>query len=740
MNASESSSAPAFSLTPRDILFILSRHKFKIAILTLLGLGAAAALYFLTPAVYQSQAKLLVRYLVERSAIDSLDAESGTSSMRNSEAVISAEVEILTSWDLAEEVAEAVGIDKLAPDLPQAQRKSAATTAVIQSLGVAAGRGSNVMVVSYRSEDPELAENVLRELVNRYFTKHLEVHRSIGAFDFVTQQTDQVRGRLRQTEDELTKLKTGAGILSLSDSTTSVSARLARSQQELLAAETEFAEQEARVKALAVSINPGSADEGNPSHENPAPDGEMAGSGEIQEYSVLMARLGQLRSQELELLARYSPGNSLVKSTRTQIEKLGQQRQNLEEKFPSLRSSVSQSALGEGPRIDLVAERARLAAAAAKIKILNSQLVEIQENAGKLAAVGTQIASLERRKDVEETNYKYFESSLEKARIDEALDPSKIPNISVVQKPSRPVRVQGELKKPVTMLAAGGLGLGVALAFLIELVLNRSVRRPVELEAQLRIPLLISIPYFSTKSRSRMRLKNKEHGGAENTKALQKAPNPNLAPWATDHFIRSASEELRDRLILWFQLKNLTHKPKLVGIAGVDGGEGSSTLAGGLAAALSETGDGKVLLVDMNSGHSDAHPFVNGESAFGLTQALEPDRDVPPTAENLYLATGAAQGGGPIQLAPKRFYALMPHLKASQFDYIIFDLPPVSRNSATLAMAGCLDKMLLVVEAEKSDREKVTRTYSELVNARAQVSAVLNKLQASDPGSMLPAA
>ena len=39
---------------------------------------------------------------------------------------------------------------------------------------------------------------------------------------------------------------------------------------------------------------------------------------------------------------------------------------------------------------------------------------------------------------MDEANYKYFAASLEKARIDEALDPSKMPNISAVQRPSPP--------------------------------------------------------------------------------------------------------------------------------------------------------------------------------------------------------------------------------------------------------------------------------------------------------------
>ena len=70
-------------------------------------------------------------------------------------------------------------------------------------LTVTALRGTNIILVSYRSRNPELATLVLKELVNRYFTKHLEVHRSADAFNFVSQQSDEVRARLSQTEEEL---------------------------------------------------------------------------------------------------------------------------------------------------------------------------------------------------------------------------------------------------------------------------------------------------------------------------------------------------------------------------------------------------------------------------------------------------------------------------------------------------------------------------------------------------------
>src|SRR5258708_3130494 len=97
-------------LNLNDILFILFRHKWKIFLCTLTGIVAAAVVYFILPSVYESEAKLFVRYVVDRSAIDALDTQVKTPGTQN-ENLISSEVEILTSEDLAIQVAEAIGIN-----------------------------------------------------------------------------------------------------------------------------------------------------------------------------------------------------------------------------------------------------------------------------------------------------------------------------------------------------------------------------------------------------------------------------------------------------------------------------------------------------------------------------------------------------------------------------------------------------------------------------------------------------
>ena len=656
-----------------DILFALFKRKWTIILCALLGIIAAAAYYFLFPPVYESQAKLLVRYVLERSAVDPIDGTKPTfPSGNDSDRVIGAEIEILTSWDLAMQVAQAIGPKRLlapapVPDsvkrvaeavglkqlLPPSEASASETDAahsIILALNVLSNKGSNIIFVSYKNRSPEMATLVLQELLSRYFVKHLEVHRSAGAFDFVTQQTDQVRMRLNQTEDALKSLRDKTEIVSLKDGSTALTAEAAKTHQDLDAAEAELAE-----------------------------------------------------------------GKALVKQT-------------AENKSKKWKSQL--------PETSPESEKARVAGMEAKVETLKSRLHDIQQRIKQLSELTPQMEELERKRELDEANYKYFAESLEKARVDEALDPSKMPNISAVQRPSPPVLETKTRYKITLALAGGGIALGFALALLRGLVLNRTVGRPLELETRLHIPLMLSIPYSNASRNGH--LASPPNGSQANPGALAARPHhSNLAPWEAGHFMRPYCDAIRDRLSLYFELNNLTHKPKLVGIAGFSEAAGASTLAAGLAASFSETDEGKVLLVDVNLGPEEVHPFFKGKPAHSLTAALQPRTEIASASDNLYLATvGSSSRGGLVQIGLKKFFDMMPNMKASDFDYIIFDMPPLHQTSPTWGMAAFMDKLVLVVEAEKNNRDVINRGYRKLVAERDNVAVVVNKARSYVPKSL----
>src|SRR5690349_14468573 len=88
-------------ITSADVLYAFFRHKWKILIISMLAIGAAASLPFVTPRVYQSEAKLFVKYVVESKTPGQLGA--GAPTVDDGAYALDTEMEILTSLDLAQQ-------------------------------------------------------------------------------------------------------------------------------------------------------------------------------------------------------------------------------------------------------------------------------------------------------------------------------------------------------------------------------------------------------------------------------------------------------------------------------------------------------------------------------------------------------------------------------------------------------------------------------------------------------------
>jgi uncharacterized protein involved in exopolysaccharide biosynthesis/Mrp family chromosome partitioning ATPase len=655
-----------------DILFMLFRHKWKIIFFGLAGLLAAGGVYIFVPPIYESDAKLFVRYVLDKSAVDLTDPQIKTPNPDRGDSVtgsvIGSEAEILTSRDLAQQVAEAVGIDKILPKAGANASLEKATETLSRGLDVSVVKGTNIIEVSFRSTDPDLPMPILQEWVKRYFDKHLEVHRSMGTFEFVTKETEQLRAQLNQTEEELKRLKEKAGVISLKESRAALAAELGKAQEELDSGEAEAAAQRARVEALEKSLM--LVDKDKPS-VTPQPISPSV----IQKYQSLATQLTQLQQAETDLLSRYTAENRLVKIKSAQIAAIQKQRQDLEKKYPTL-AGVAASAVGTEPaKPDIVSERARLVGLQSRLQTLRARVNELQARVHVMEESGQRIEQLERQKDLEEASYEHSEASLEMARIDETLDPSRMPNISIVQTPTPVAKVKRNVQKVVMALAGGGIAVGLAMALLIELVLDRSVKRSRELEKRLQIPVLLSIPHFGLGGQ-RLRLRDLNDDSVS-------VPGEELVPKGDGELLRPFCEAIRDRLGVFFELNGMRHKPKLVAVTSLAADAGATTLAAGLADAISETAEGKVLFVD----------------------------NVP---------------------GPKRLYNMLADFQGRNFDYVVFDMPPVGDMSATVPMAGFMDTVLLVVEAEKSNRAAVKRAYAEL-SAKTKVSVVLNKSRSYGP-------
>ena len=115
MNNNNRPAESSAGLTLGDVYFVVFRHKWKIITIAIAGIVAAAVFYFSHPPLYESQAELFVRYITDTRSVSAPDNGSSMTTTRDvvGVGVINSEMEILRSFDLAQQVAATIGPEKI---------------------------------------------------------------------------------------------------------------------------------------------------------------------------------------------------------------------------------------------------------------------------------------------------------------------------------------------------------------------------------------------------------------------------------------------------------------------------------------------------------------------------------------------------------------------------------------------------------------------------------------------------
>jgi len=754
--------APSLGISLGDIYYVLFRQKLKIVLFSALGVLAATGFYWAKPPLFQSEAKLFILYVVTTQVpkLSGPEANVKTPDERG-ENIMNSEVEILTSMDLVQQTVDTFGADKILAKAGGGDDRIRAAAFIKSNLTVETPKRSDVIRVVLQHPDPQVVQPVLSSLIDNYIKRHIEIHRAVGIIhDLLTQETDQMRLRLEQTEQELHTAKSKADVLSLDDARRAYTDQISEIRRNILSAAAELAErqaefQEMRKTSVVPVVRPATvAPTTAPPSTPPPPELRMKPD---DEYQHVLERLDFLRKKKMELRTQYTEHSVLVKGINDQIVEAENRKRQLEAANPSLTmisiptatpaatpASAPASAPGSAvaypqpaTSYDSVTESAKIMALQTRIKILNAQLDQIRIETSRFDEKGDIINELQRKKELQEASYRFYANSLEQARIEEALGAGKVLNINKIQTPSPPFRDWFVTLRLLATIVMGGILAGIALAFVSDLYLDRSIRRPVDVEKKLRLPLLLTIRDIGWFGRRRVAKANQRMlqrtdasaggGLSEETAGLvPKLFNDPLLPFY---------EALRDRLDQRLESRNLDHKPKFIGVTAVDENAGVTTLATGLAVSLSETENRNVLLIDLDRDLGVAKQFYKGQiTEHDLGDALDPKYKV-------LIQNSDGTGGEPdfeklAHVLRNQYPDILKKLKVSEYDCVVFDMSPIAPTSITLRLAGFMDEVVLVIESEKTNQDVAGDGISLLLESKISVSAVLNKIRNYVPSSL----
>ncbi len=478
--------------TLRDLVSPLFRHR-RLATVCFAGaLLCSIAAAWLLSSKYESRMAILVN----RERLDPVVTTESTTQVPQlapqvTEEEINSEVELLQSRDVLENVVLASGLQKelrdswlakLRPRHDERQDVSSAVETLGKQLKVKIVAKTNLINVSYRSRDPQLAFGVLNTLANLYLEKHVAVHRPAGSYEFFTKEAERYREALEQSEARLASFDTQEGLVAPDEERTNMGLKLADAVAAFHTAQQAIAADQQRIRNV----------QGQMHATPPRSTTQQVTNSADQLLQQLQGNLLTAQVNRGQLLMKYAPSYPLVQQADQQI-KQTQAAIAEAEKTKYVNQTTDRDPTYEFLREDIARTQADLASQKATALALDRTITSLRQQMVELDQKGLKQADLVRENKANEANYLLYLSKREQERTSDALDKKRIANVALAIPPSVPaLPVHSAMLIGIVGLFFS-IAIGMAAAYLAE-YMDPSFHTPTEVVDILRIPLVVAIP------------------------------------------------------------------------------------------------------------------------------------------------------------------------------------------------------------------------------------------------------
>jgi tyrosine-protein kinase Etk/Wzc len=307
---------------------------------------------------------------------------------------------------------------------------------------------SNVIEVDFRSHDPQWSRVFLERLLNRYLELHARISHDPQAEKFFEVQRRLLQQRLNGSEERLRGAQMQTGI-----------SQVAEQQQALItqlyAAQADYRKTSAQLNAALEQI----ANLEGQLARTPARQSKESKVVQNLALQQLKPQVLQMEAERAELLSRYRPTSARISEIDAKLAAARkildrENRSEVQETTSDINPTWStlDSDLAES-RSEAAGLKATVLAQAAQVKALNDQLKN-------LASAGVDIARLQLQVDTDRQAYLSYVRKGEEARAADALNRSRILNVTVVEDPLTPL-------EPVSPKLALNLIAGFLLAMVL---------------------------------------------------------------------------------------------------------------------------------------------------------------------------------------------------------------------------------------------------------------------------------
>ncbi|RAM51866.1 MAG: lipopolysaccharide biosynthesis protein [Hapalosiphonaceae cyanobacterium JJU2] len=565
--------------------------------------------------------------------------------------------------------------------------------------------GTDVLKVSYASNDPELAAAIVNQLMKSYVENNIQTNRAqvSAAGEFIKEQLPNSRRELERAAEALRQFKIQNRVIQLAEESSAAIDIISKLDQEMNQIKAALADVTAQEAQIASQLNVS---------ENQAV--TVASLSQIPGVQEVLTELQKVQTKLANARAIYTERNPIIidlKNQQSTLNSLLQQRTQQYSGIPLVSPSKLQIGKIRESLVDnyvqLKAERQGLEK---KFRTLFNIRVNYQQQLAMMPSLEKQQQSLERKLESAKNGYENLVTRLQEIQVAEKQTIGNARIVQPAQIPKKPV-----ISKTKILLASGsifaGVLLSIAAAFFVDLI-DRSLKTVKETETFFGYTLLGLIPKY------------KPNNFVSAVQDIEDGVYPQVITTTSPRTLVHEAYQM-----LQANLKFISHRKvrKIVVTSSVSA-EGKSEVSANLAAVIAQSGK-RVLLVDADMRKPTQHHLWSLINSVGLSHLLVGQavfsEAVHKVTEFLSVLTAGVIPPNPLALIDSEGMTSLVDVFAENYDYVIFDTPPLVGIADAAVLGKMADGILLVTRPGVLDSPSAGAAKSLLERSEANVLGII---------------
>ncbi len=669
-------------------LWILRRHKWRILAFVAVSVICTVVISSRLTPIYESTATIDVDRQAPAGIVGP-DA-ANRAGLSDADQFLATQIKIIQSDSVLRPVAERFKLrsadaasQPAEAKIPSARAENAPVT--LSKLKVTRPPNTYLLLIGYRSPDPELASNVANAVADSYIqhTYDIRFRATAGLSAFMEKQIEELRAKMEKSSAALAQFEKDLSVINPEEKTSILSARLLQLNTDFTAAQADRVRQQAAYN----SVKSGSMEAAQASTQG-------------EQLRRLSDHVDEAREKFATIAAQYGAGHPEYKKVQSQVAEL-------ERQLDALKTNIVN-------RVSLEYKEA-----SNRESMLASAVADTKAEFDHLNAHSFQYKSLKQEADSDKGLYEELVRKIKEAGINSSFQNSSIRLADSARPGLKPVFPDLKLNAILALLFSTLLAVGLAV---LADTLDNTVRDPEDIQRTLKTEVLGSLPVVKKWRHGLLRVRMAGHG----TTALAKYGSGNSQEAAFEEAIRT----LRDSILL----SDLNTRPRTLLITSATPREGKTTAAVRLAIVHSQQ-KRRTLLIDADLRRPGVHQRMGLTNDQGLSTVIKGDtgwRGAVQKSED-YPDLDILTAGPASRSAADRLGRTLERLFAEadpDYDLIIVDSPPLLGFAEPLQMAAIVDGVVVMTLAGQTNRNAVGSVIASLKRVKANVVGVaLNEVR-----------